>query len=90
MFKPCGSSSKRLPILSGKGPDSKPGNGLSVSKWAISFSPSGNFVSDIPIGNLPVPKMTSTNWPKAANTFVFVTLTKTLDFSDSLNLTLLP
>ena len=48
---------------------------------------SGITVSVIPIGNLPVPKITSTNCPKAASTFVFVIFTKIRDFSESLNLT---
>ena len=63
------------------------GVGLFISRCAISVSPSGILVSDIPIGNLPVPNITSTNCPKAANTFVLVILTNTLDFSESLNLT---
>ena len=66
---------------------SKPGLGFWVSKYACSFSPSGSLVSDIPIGNLPVPKITSTNCPNAASTLVLVILTNILDFSDSLNLT---
>ena len=64
-----------------------PGIGLLVSKCAISGTPSGTLVSDTPIGNLFPPKITSTNCQKAANTLVLVTLTKTLDFSDSLNFT---
>ena len=68
---------------------SKPGVGLAVSRCAKFVSPSAILVSDIPIGNLPVPKITSTSCPKAASTLVLVTFTKTLDFSDSLNLTLL-
>ena len=67
-----------------------PGTGFCVSKCAFSNSPSGILVSDIPIGNLPVPKTTSTNCPKAASTLVFVIFTKTLDFSYSLNLIFLP
>ena len=66
---------------------SKPGVGLAVSRCAKFVSPSGTLVSAIPIGNLPVPKITSTSCPKAASTLVLVTFTKTLDFSDSLNLT---
>ena len=58
---------------------------LLTFRCAISVSPSGILVSETPIGNLPVPNITSTNWPKAANTFVLVILTNTLDFSDSLN-----
>ena len=61
--------------------------GFWKSKNASSFSPSGSLVSDIPIGNLPVPKITSTNCPNAASTLVLVILTNILDFSDSLNLT---
>ena len=38
-----------------------PGVGLFISRCAISVSPSGTLVSDIPIGNLPVPNITSTN-----------------------------
>ena len=64
---------------------SKPGLRFWVSKYACSFSPSGILVSAMPIGNLPVPKITSTNCPKAAKTFVLVILTNILDFSDSLN-----
>ena len=66
---------------------SNPGKGLLTSKYAFSFSPSGILVSSMPIGNLPVPKITSTNCPYAASTFVLVILTKILDFSDSLNFT---
>ena len=66
-----------------------PGVGLLISKYAFSFSPSGINVSLIPIGNFPVPNITSTSCPNAASTFVFVTFTKTLDFSDSLNFTFL-
>ena len=66
---------------------SKPGVGLDVSRCAKSVSPSGILVSAIPIGNLPVPKITSTSCPNAASTLVLVTFTKILDFSDSLNLT---
>ena len=58
-----------------------------MSRCACSEIPSGTLVSEIPIGNLPAPKMTSTSCPKAARTFVLVILTKTLDFSDSLNRT---
>ena len=68
---------------------SNPGVGLAVSRCAKFVSPSAILVSAIPIGNLPVPKITSTNCPKAASTLVLVTFTNTLDFSDSLNLTLL-
>ena len=56
------------------------GVGFEVSKCAKSVSPSGILVSDIPIGNLPVPNITSTNCPKAANTFDLVILTNTIDF----------
>ena len=78
-------------MLSGTSPSGRdisiPCIGFCVSKCAEAYSPSGTLVSLIPIGNLPVPNITSTNCPKAASTFVFVTFTKTLDFSDSLNLT---
>ena len=66
-----------------------PGVGLDVSRCAKFVSPSAILVSAIPIGNLPVPKITSTSCPNAASTLVLVTFTKILDFSDSLNLTFL-